>query len=226
MIIAIDGPAGAGKSTVARGVAARMGFVRIDTGALYRGVGLAASRTGVPPDDEVALTELLERIDLRFDGARLVLDGEDVSAAIRTQQAGAAASRYAAVPAVRAGLLALQRRLGRASDAVLEGRDIGTVVFPEADVKIYLTASPEVRAARRAAELRQRGEAVDELAVLDEIRARDAADAGRAAAPLRPASDAAHVDASALDVEGTVQACLDIVQRRTGHMSIDETRSE
>jgi cytidylate kinase len=212
MIVAIDGPAGAGKSSVSRLVAERLGFVRLDTGALYRAVALAARRAGLPPDDDAPLDAFVSGLRLEFQAdGRLVLDGEDVSDAIRTPTASADSSRYAAVPAVRRGLLDLQRRLGRARDSVVDGRDIGTVVFPDADVKIFLTASDEERARRRHAELIARGQPADFEAVLDEIRQRDARDSGRAVAPLRRAPDAHVVDTTHLDLEQAVAACLRLV---------------
>lgn len=211
MIIAVDGPAGAGKSTISAKLAEALGFVRLDTGALYRAVGLAATRAGVAVDDEAGLTHLLADLDLAYDGS-VWLDGENVDDQIRSPEASAAASAYAAVPAVRAGLLSLQRRLGRARDTVLDGRDIGTVVFPDADVKIFLTASAAERARRRFTELQNKGmRGASYEGVLADIQARDKADTEREIAPLKQADDAVLVDTTRLDIDGAVAACKAVV---------------
>ena len=212
MLVAIDGPAGAGKSTVAQKVADRLGFSRIDTGALYRGVALAALRAEIPPESDAGLRDLMSRIDLRFSGAALYLDGHDVSTEIRQPELSAAASRYAAIVTVRDGLLELQRRLGRSGNSVLEGRDIGTVVFPDAEVKIYLTASAEVRAQRRTDELQASGVDVLYETVLADIQTRDNTDTHRAVAALRRAENAQLVDTTHLDIDGAVEACLGFVR--------------
>lgn len=213
MIIAIDGPAGAGKSTVSRRLADRLGFVRLDTGALYRVVGLAALRAGRPVDDP-GIEAFVKALDIVVEPESITLDGEDVSDAIRTPEISDAASTYAAVPGVRAALLALQRRLGQMQDTVVDGRDIGTVVFPQAEVKIFLTARAEVRAERRLAELAERGVEAGFDGVLAEIVARDKRDSERAVAPLRQADDAVVVDTSALDLDGAVDACAAVVGKR------------
>ncbi|MFN3197106.1 MAG: (d)CMP kinase [Bradymonadia bacterium] len=213
MIVAIDGPAGAGKSSVGKAVAQQLGFVRIDTGALYRAVGFAATRGQVGPEDP-GLGAFASGLDLAFDGDRVLLDGEDVTEAIRTPEMSKAASLYAAKIPVREALLSLQRRLGRAQDSVLEGRDIGTVVFPDAEVKIFLTASDEARAQRRLKELEGKGITASLDEVLADIRARDAADSGRDVAPLVQADDAVVVDTTALDFEGAVEACVRVVKNR------------
>ncbi len=212
MIVAIDGPAGAGKSTVARRVAEHLGCIRLDTGAIYRAVALAATRAAIPTSDGSGLAALVDGLDLAFEGRSVMLAGEDVSAAIRTPEMSAAASAYSAVPEVRAGLLGLQRRVGAATDAVVDGRDIGTVVFPDAEVKIFLTATAEARAGRRFLELQQNGEAAELATVLAEIRTRDHNDSTRAVAPLRQADDAVLVDTTHLDLEGAVAACVAVVE--------------
>jgi cytidylate kinase len=220
-LLAIDGPAGAGKSTVSRKVAHRLGFSMIDTGALYRAVALAARRAGIAYEDEAGLEALLRDLDLRLEGSggegsRVFLGGEDVSSAIRTPEISLGASRVSTVRAVREGLLELQRRLGLAAPrgAVLEGRDIGTVVFPDADAKIFLTASVEQRARRRYEELRARGEdvAFDEV-LADQIR-RDRRDMERALAPLRPAEDAFVVDSTGRTIDEVVDEIVRLTESR------------
>ena len=210
-VVAVDGPVGSGKSTVARRVATRLGYVYLDTGAMYRAVGLLATEAGVALDDETAVVALARSAGLRFDGVgRLFAGGRDVSDAIRTLEMGAAASRVSALPGVRSLLVEEQRRLAGDTDIVMEGRDIGTNVFPDAAVKIYLTARPEVRAARRAAELREKGDEVDEAQVLAALLERDRRDTTRAVAPLRKAVDAVELDTSELTVDEAVEAVVGI----------------
>jgi len=214
-VVALDGPGGSGKSTVARRVAERLGFVYLDTGAMYRAVGLLATEKGVPLDDEEAVAAVARDAALRFDGDGRVLAGErDVSAAIRTLEMGAAASVVSVHPRVRALLVEQQRRLGARGDVVMEGRDIGTNVFPDAAVKLFLTARPEVRAARRAAELRASGAAVDEADVLAAVNERDRRDSTRSVAPLCRADDAVELDTSDLRLDQVVDAVVDIVRSR------------
>lgn len=212
MIIAIDGPAGAGKSTIAAEVARRLGFRLIDTGAIYRTVAWLAREQGVPLDDGPALAALAGSVDLEFrledGGTALYRDGVRVGDEIRTPENGQAASKVSALPEVRAALLEIQREMGRAHSSVLEGRDIGTVVFPDADVKIFLSASPSERARRRVEQLREKGVAADYDAILREIEERDHRDSTRAIAPLVPAPDAIEIDATAIDIEGVVRAVL------------------
>lgn len=196
--IAIDGPAGAGKSTVSRGVARRLGLRHVDTGAMYRVVGVLADEAGLAPADGAALAALCDGLALRFedapDGVRVHVDGRDLTDAIRSVAAGQLASRVAALPAVRERLVALQRRLAVGGGVVMEGRDIGTVVLPDATLKIYLSASVAERARRRHAELRARGEPADLAEIALAIADRDRRDAERPHSPLRPADDALRVD--------------------------------
>lgn len=224
-IVAIDGPAGAGKSTASRLLAARLGFAMVDTGAIYRSVALAATRRGIALDDDPRLAELLPAVEILFapsglpgGGQRVLLDGEDVSAEIRTPPMSLGASRVSARPVVRAGLLELQRRLALAASrgAVLEGRDIGTVVFPDADAKFFLIATPEERARRRHAELGARGDPVGFEEVLADQLKRDRDDSQRAIAPLRPADDAVVVDTSGTPLETVVEALAREVEARLG----------
>ena len=212
-IVAIDGPAGAGKSTVARRLADRLGFTLVDTGALYRAVALAARRAGVGWDDEANVVAVARRLEATRSlvlvpdaekGVRVMLEGADVSDAIRTPDMGMGASRVSAIAGVRAALLELQRQAGEKGGVVLEGRDIGTVVFPDAEVKFFLTASPEVRARRRYDELILRGQRVDFAATLAEVKARDENDTNRPIAPLRRADDAVLVDSSDRAVDDIV----------------------
>ena len=205
IVVAVDGPAGAGKSTASRALAGRLDYVYVDTGAMYRAVGVIAHRRGVALDDDEALARLVG--SLRFEprnGGGLAVDGTDVSAEIRRAEAGELASRVSTRPVVRERLVALQRALGAEGGVVMEGRDIGTVVFPNAEVKLYLTADPAERARRRAVELRGRGESVDEAALAREIAARDERDSARSHSPLRPAADARRLDTTGLTLEQVV----------------------
>ena len=205
LIIAIDGPVGSGKSTLARRVAAMMGYVYIDTGAMYRAVALKAQRRGISFDALEALAAIAgeTRIDLRAQDStqQVFLDGEDVTAAIRTPQVAQAASKIAVVPGVRKVLVAEQRRAGERGGVVMEGRDIGSVVFPDAHLKIFLTASPEVRAERRWREHQQKGDAIDLARTLEEIHERDRRDRERETSPLVRAPDAVVVDSTAMESE-------------------------
>jgi cytidylate kinase len=215
-VVAVDGPAGAGKSTASRGLATRLGFGYVDTGAMYRAVGVLAHEAGIAFDDESALATLIDGLTFALEdgGTRLVVDGRDVSDAIRRPDAGELASRVSTRPAVRTRLVALQRRLGEARAVVMEGRDIGTVVFPDAPLKVYLTADPAERARRRAADLRARGTVVDEALLTREITERDQRDATRAMSPLVPADDALVVDTTRLDLAAVVEEMVVLARAR------------
>jgi len=216
-VVAVDGPVGSGKSTVARRVAARLGYVYLDTGAMYRAVGLLATEAGVGLDDEDAVVALARSAGLRFDAAgRLFAAGRDVSHAIRTLEMGAAASRVSALPGVRSLLVEEQRCLAGDTDIVMEGRDIGTNVFPDAAIKVYLTARPEVRAARRATELRASGDEVDDAQVLAALLERDRRDSTRAVAPLRKAADAVELDTSGMTLDEVVEEVAGIARGQVG----------
>lgn len=216
--IAIDGPSGAGKSTLARRLAAQRGWLYVDTGAMYRTIGLFAVREGVDMRSEQAVAALLPRLsmELRYvDGAQhMFLNGEDVSGLIRTEQVSMAASLVSAHPAVRAYLLETQRAFAREHSVVMDGRDIGTVVLPDARVKIFLTADAEERARRRYEELAARGEAAEYEAVLADVKRRDDNDMNRAAAPLRAAADAVTVDTTGLTPEESFALLCEAVQAR------------
>jgi cytidylate kinase len=211
-VVAVDGPVGSGKSTVARRVAARLGYLYLDTGAMYRAVGLLASEAGVELADEAAVLPVAAAARLRFDDdGRLWAGDRDISGLIRSLEMGAAASVVSALPGVRRLLVERQRELGTGADIVMEGRDIGTNVFPNAEVKVFLTALPEVRAARRAAELRAKGDDVDEAEVLTALVERDRRDSEREVAPLRKAGDAVEVDTSGLTLDEVVDAVVAVV---------------
>lgn len=216
--VAIDGPSGAGKSTLAKRLAKELGYLYVDTGAMYRSIGLFALRKGVDPKDEAAVTSLLPQIqiELRYvDGAqRVLLCGEDVSEAIRAEEVGMATSAVSAHPPVRAFLLELQRGMARTHDILMDGRDIGTVILPNASVKIFLTASAEARATRRFRELQEKGVDTDFETVLEDIRRRDYQDSHRATAPLRQAEDAVLVDTSEMDLEESFQALKSLILSR------------
>ena len=217
--VAIDGPSGAGKSTIARAAAARCGFIYVDTGAIYRTVGLAVRRADADPHDEAAVAALLTGLDIGFDYGpdgqqRMKLNGEDVSEAIRTPEGSMYASAVAALPAVRAFLLDMQRDMARRHSVVMDGRDIGTVVLPEADLKIFLTASLRARAGRRLAELAAKGDPSTMEQVQQDMAKRDEQDESRAAAPLKAAADAVLLDTSDLTLEQSINAVCRLVEAR------------
>lgn len=217
MAVALDGPSAAGKSTLARAAAQRFGFLYVDTGAIYRSVGLAAFRAGINPKDPAAVTELLPslQIDMAYDAAgvqRMLLAGEDVSEAIRRPEISRYASDVSAHPEVRAFLMEMQRDLARRHSVVMDGRDIGTVVLPDAELKVFLTASAAARARRRWLELREKGVETDLEEVQRDIEYRDRQDSQRAAAPLRPAEDAVFLDTSELSLSESVEALCTLIR--------------
>ena len=219
--IAIDGPAGAGKSTLARSVAARLGYLYVDTGAIYRTIGYHASIHGIDPKDEAAVMAALPEVQVELtygsDGLQhMLLNGEDVTKEIRLPEIFRYASEVSAHPGVRAYLLEMQRSLARTHDVVMDGRDIGTVVLPDAEVKVFLTASAQERARRRCRELEQRGTPQPYDQILREIQQRDWDDTHRAAAPLRQAEDAVLLDTTALDFQESEEALLCIIQKKVG----------
>ena len=218
--IALDGPSGAGKSTLAKEIARRLGIIYVDTGAMYRAIGLFVCRAGVDPKDGEGVCALLPGIDVTLSyekgSQHVLLNGEDVSGLIRTPQISMAASAVSAIPQVRSFLLELQRGMARMHSVIMDGRDIGTVILPDAQVKIFLYASPEARAKRRLAELHEKGVETDYKTVLSEMKERDEADRSRAVAPAVPAEDAVMLDNSDLTFEGTVDAAMTIINRVRG----------
>jgi cytidylate kinase len=225
-IIAIDGPAGSGKSTAARLLAKSLGYLYLDTGALYRAVGWKALKEGLDIQDEATLKGLCEELDLSVepddDSMRVCVDGRNVSDQIRTPAVSRAAAAVAVIPAVRQRLLGIQRELGKMGSSrggiVVEGRDIGTVVFPDAPIKFFLEASPEVRVKRRYDELQQQGLPVELAVTRREIDTRDLKDSSRPIAPLKPAADAFRIDSTALTLEEVVSVMLETIRRRKSGM--------
>ena len=218
--VAIDGPAGAGKSTIARAAAKKLGFIYVDTGALYRSIGLNALRNDVNISDAEAVTATLDelKVELSFDaqGAQIVLlNGEDVSSLIRTPEVSMAASKVSAIPAVRAFLLDLQRNMAKTQSVIMDGRDIGTVVLPDAQVKIFLTASAEIRAKRRFDELIEKGQDVKYEDVLADVVERDYNDSHREIAPLKPAEDSKLADTSDLTLEQSIELIINLIEENT-----------
>lgn len=219
--IAIDGPSGAGKSTTARRLAKELGFMYVDTGAIYRSVGYYIHMCGIGPRDIDQITRLIDDVNIQItypeDGIQhMILNGKDITDEIRTPVMSDYASKISAFPVVREFLLDMQRDMAKRHDVVMDGRDIGTVVLPKADVKIFLTASSQVRAQRRFLELQQRGEKTTYEQVLKDIEQRDQQDSTRATAPLKRARDAILVDSSDLDLEQTVARLREIVQEKLG----------
>ena len=217
MIITIDGPAGAGKTTISKAVAHHLGYRYIDTGALYRGIALAACRANIAVNDDAMLAALCQNIALDFKqsalGLRLMLNGDDIRDHIRTPEVTMMASAVSARPVIRVFLLEIQRAFGEEKAVVFEGRDMGTVVFPRAQLKVFLVADPAVRAQRRYRELVQLGQQVSLKQVLEQQQKRDATDSGRAVAPLRPAADAHMVDTSDLSIADVVSKIMQLVRQ-------------
>ncbi|QDV50802.1 (d)CMP kinase [Gimesia fumaroli] len=214
MIVTIDGPAGSGKSTAARGLAKRLGFEFLDTGAMYRCVACGVLQKNVDPADEQAVTHVSQQIKITFSGDRVLLDGEDVSAAIRTPDVTDAASVVAQYPAVRQELVRLQQRAAEGVDIVSEGRDQGTVVFPDAFCKVFLIADPEERARRRHEELVAQGKQITLEAILQQINERDQRDEQRTVAPLKPADDAVEINTSRLTIDEVIDQLEQLVRSR------------
>lgn len=217
--IAIDGPSGAGKSTLAKALAKELNFLYVDTGAIYRTVGLSVFRREMNPSDGAAVAEILPSLEIKMgygeDGLQhMYLDGEDVTSAIRQHEISDYASKVSAIPAVRAFLLEMQRKLARENDVIMDGRDIGTVVLPDADLKIYLTADAEDRANRRYLELQQRGQQTDYETVLRDVIQRDRQDTEREIAPLRQAEDAVLVDTTGVDLAGSYRLLRTLIEER------------
>lgn len=219
-VLTIDGPSGSGKGTVGQILAQRLGWYFLDSGALYRALGVAAVEAGVGLDDKPALARLATSMDIRFvprtDGnpADVLLHGTEIGDRLRTEESGRLASIVAAIPEVREALLQKQHSLRQAPGLVADGRDMGSTVFPDAILKVFLTASPEVRAQRRYKQLMEKGFDVNLPRLLDEIRERDARDAGRAVSPLKPAEDACILDTSQLDISGVVERVHGLLRER------------
>jgi cytidylate kinase len=214
-VIAIDGPAASGKGTIAAGVARALGFRLLDSGALYRLVAYQALAAGVAPDDEPALAAVAAALDPRFEGGRILLDAADVTEAIRREDVGAAASRIAVHPAVRTALYERQRAFRLPPGLVADGRDMGTVVFPDAALKVFVTATAEERARRRHKQLIEKGNPGNIVGLLRDIRERDARDSGRSTAPLEPAADAVILDTTDMTIDAAIAAVLDEYRQRT-----------
>jgi len=215
IVIAIDGPSGAGKGTVSRTVAHVLGFRHVDTGAMYRAVGWKALYEGVPLDDETAVAAVADRAELVVEGGFVSIDGHDVTHAIRTPEMDKTATSVARLPKVRESLVARQRALGEQGGVVMEGRDIGTVVFPNAELKIYLDASTEERARRRANDTAHTGSQAGEAAVAAAIKERDQSDTTRVASPLTVAKDAVLIDTTDMPIDEVVQRVLDLARERS-----------
>ncbi len=219
LIVTIDGPAGAGKSTIGKEVAKRLGLLYLDTGAMYRACALFMLENGVSPDNEKKVNHLLPRLDIRFENRKIFLNGKDVSRKIRSPEIDQAASKISQIPAVRKKLTEIQRKIASGTDVVAEGRDMGTVVFPEAEAKIFLTASPEERAWRRKRQLDEQGHIISFDIILQQIKKRDKADTERKIAPLKAAPDALIVDSTRLTAEEVIETIIKFVNRQEKKMN-------
>ena len=217
VVVAIDGPAGAGKSTIAKRLASRLGFTYIDTGAMYRAVALWALKQGVAFEDMHRMEQLAIASNIELSPGRISLNGEDVTEAIRTPEVSNGASKIAVIPGVRRAMVAKQREIGERTSVVMEGRDIGTVVFPDANVKVYLDANPQERVRRRLLEIRERGEDIPESALAAQMKERDQRDSTRSDAPLSQAPDAVYVDSTPLSLDEVEEAILRIVRARVSN---------
>lgn len=220
-IITIDGPSGVGKSTVSRVLADRLGYSYLNTGAMYRTVALKVFRSNIDPEDEHELRILLSKLNLSFEenggGFRIFLDGKDVSHEIKTPEISMLASYISLKPFVREILSDIQRRIGERGNIILEGRDIGTVVFPDADIKFYLDASPEIRASRRYREMVQMGRHIDWQEVFEDLIRRDASDTKRDISPLEPAEDAIIIESGHMTIEEVIDRMLSVINKRISH---------
>ncbi len=216
--VAIDGPAGAGKSTIARTAAMELDFIYVDTGALYRAVGLACIERGIQTEETAEVINVLDEISIELvfvkGEQRVLLDGKDVSDEIRTEKASMTASLVSRIPQVRSFLLELQRSFSKTNNVIMDGRDIGTVVLPDAQVKIFLTASPEARAKRRTLQLQEKGEKPDYNTILEDIKKRDYNDSHREIAPLKPAKDSVIIDTTQMSLQQSIEAVKDTIKRR------------
>ncbi len=219
LIVTIDGPAGAGKSTIGKEVAKRLGLLYLDTGAMYRACALFMLENGVSLDDDKKVVSLVPRLDIRFENGNIFLNGKDVSRKIRSPEIDQAASKISQIPAVREKLTQIQRKIASETDVVAEGRDMGTVVFPKAEAKIFLTASPEERAWRRKRQLDEQGHIISFDIILQQIKKRDKADTERKIAPLKPAPDALIVDSTRLTAEEVIETIIKFVNRQEKKMN-------